>query len=48
MVWFGSRFGYPDPTYLDRVLEELAAKGVTPDSTDDPQEYKEYSKLFKW
>lgn len=22
-------FGYPDPTYLDRVLEELAAKGVT-------------------
>lgn len=23
------RFGYPDPTYLDRVTEELAAKGVT-------------------
>ncbi|KAK3095117.1 hypothetical protein FSP39_010496 [Pinctada imbricata] len=22
-------FGYPDPTYLSRVLEELAAKGVT-------------------
>ncbi|KAL5021300.1 hypothetical protein ScPMuIL_000455 [Solemya velum] len=22
-------FGYPDPTYLDRVLEELKAKGVT-------------------
>lgn len=22
-------FGYPDPTFLDRVLEELAAKGVT-------------------
>ncbi|KAK3094976.1 hypothetical protein FSP39_008624 [Pinctada imbricata] len=22
------RFGYPDPHYLDRVLEELAAKGV--------------------
>lgn len=22
-------FGYPDPTYLDRVMEELAAKGVT-------------------
>ncbi|KAK3610487.1 hypothetical protein CHS0354_016676 [Potamilus streckersoni] len=26
------RFGYPDPTYLDRVLEELAAKGVTEES----------------
>jgi len=25
------RFGYPDPTYLDRVKDELAAKGVTPD-----------------
>ena len=48
MVCFGFRFGYPDPTYLDRVLEELAAKGVTPESADDPQEYKEYSKLFKW
>lgn len=24
-------FGYPDPTFLDRVLEELAAKGVTQD-----------------
>ena len=23
------RFGYPDPTYLDRVTDELAAKGVT-------------------
>ncbi|XP_062614142.1 uncharacterized protein LOC134275876 [Saccostrea cucullata] len=23
------RFGYPDPTYLQRVQEELAAKGVT-------------------
>ena len=23
------RFGYPDPTYLDRVKEELAVKGVT-------------------
>ncbi|XP_078336705.1 uncharacterized protein LOC144626467 isoform X2 [Crassostrea virginica] len=40
--------GYPDLTYLDRVLEELAAKGVTPESADDPQEYTEYSKLFKW
>lgn len=24
-----NRFGYPDPTYLQRVQEELAAKGVT-------------------
>ena len=23
------RFGYPDPDYLDRVTQELAAKGVT-------------------
>lgn len=23
------RFGYPDPTYLDRVTEELEIKGVT-------------------
>ncbi|CAN0380565.1 unnamed protein product [Phaeothamnion confervicola] len=23
-------FGYPDPTYLDRVKEELAAKGISP------------------
>jgi len=22
-------FGYPDPTYFNRVKEELAAKGVT-------------------
>ena len=22
-------FGYPDPTYLQRVKDELAAKGVT-------------------
>ena len=26
-----SRFGYPDPTYLTRVQEELAAFGVTAD-----------------
>nr|XP_022339296.1 uncharacterized protein LOC111134504 isoform X2 [Crassostrea virginica] len=42
------RFGYPDPTYLDRVLEELAAKGVTPESADDPQEYTEYSKAIRY
>lgn len=39
-----ARFGYPDPTYLDRVLEELKAKGVTEESADDPEEYKEYSR----
>lgn len=42
------RFGYPDATYLDRVLEELGAKGVTKESADDPAEYKEYSKLFRY
>lgn len=26
-----SQFGYPDPTYLDRVTDELKVKGVTPD-----------------
>ncbi|XP_062600871.1 uncharacterized protein LOC134262490 [Saccostrea cucullata] len=40
------RFGYPDDTYLDRVLEELAVKGVTPESADDPEEYREYSRCF--
>lgn len=33
-----SSFGYPDPTYLNRVQEELASKGVTEDSMDDPPE----------
>jgi hypothetical protein len=41
------RFGYPDSTYLDRVMEELAAKGVTLESADDPQEYSEYSRFIK-
>uniref|UniRef100_D3YUA4 Deltex 3, E3 ubiquitin ligase n=6 Tax=Rodentia TaxID=9989 RepID=D3YUA4_MOUSE len=27
----GSKFGYPDPTYLTRVQEELRAKGITDD-----------------
>ena len=22
------RFGYPDPTYLQRVVQELAARGI--------------------
>ena len=49
-MWFVKhcRFGYPDPTYLDRVLEELAAKGVTPESADDPQEYTEYSRAMRY
>lgn len=29
IVFFFHRFGYPDPTYLQRVQEELAVKGVT-------------------
>ena len=29
--FFVFRFGYPDPTYLDRVLDELAAKGIKED-----------------
>ena len=24
-----SSYGYPDPDYLDRVIEDLKAKGVT-------------------
>jgi len=26
-------YGYPDPTYLQRVKEDLAAKGIVPDSS---------------
>lgn len=29
------RFGYPDPEYLDRVLDELAVKGVTKEDLRD-------------
>lgn len=29
IIFFLHRFGYPDPTYLQRVQEELAVKGVT-------------------
>lgn len=43
-LYCGFRCGYPDPTYLDRVLEELEDKGVTEESADDPEEYKEYTK----
>jgi len=28
------RFGYPDPTYLARVRDELAAKGITSDKVN--------------
>ena len=28
------RYGYPDPSYLARVREELAAKGITSDRQD--------------
>ncbi|KAK3105400.1 hypothetical protein FSP39_024365 [Pinctada imbricata] len=39
------RFGYPDKTYLDRVMEELTVKGVTEDSVDQ-DEHEEYTKAF--
>lgn len=44
----GCRFGYPDLTYLDRVLEELEVKGVTEESADDPEEYKEFSREIRY
>ncbi|KAK3105060.1 hypothetical protein FSP39_016460 [Pinctada imbricata] len=40
------KFGYPDFTYIDRVMDELSVKGVTEESADDPAEYTEYSKVF--
>lgn len=33
-----SGHGYPDPTYLDRVMLELAAQGVTDDDEDSNNE----------
>uniref|UniRef100_A0A8C5ATY3 E3 ubiquitin-protein ligase n=1 Tax=Gadus morhua TaxID=8049 RepID=A0A8C5ATY3_GADMO len=30
-LWGGPRFGYPDPTYMVRVTEELREKGITAD-----------------
>lgn len=30
------RFGYPDKTYLQRVRDELAVKGVTEQDTEKP------------
>jgi len=29
---FFPSYGYPDPTYLQRVKEDLAAKGIVPDA----------------
>ncbi|KAK3102236.1 hypothetical protein FSP39_009812 [Pinctada imbricata] len=40
------RFAYPDPTYIERVMDELSVTGVTEESADDPTEYEEYSKVF--
>jgi hypothetical protein len=31
----GGTFGYPDPTYLNRVTLELADRGVTLESDDE-------------
>ena len=31
---FVCRFGYPDSTYLKRVKEELAARGIVADHAD--------------
>ncbi|XP_061196803.1 uncharacterized protein LOC133205079 [Saccostrea echinata] len=42
------KFGYPDDTYLEGVMAELSAKGVTPESADDPREYSEYSKFVSY
>ena len=33
-----SGHGYPDPHYLDRVLGELAAQGVTEDDDEDDED----------
>jgi len=31
----GGTFGYPDPTYLDRVTDELKARDITPETVKD-------------
>jgi len=33
-----SGHGYPDPDYLDRVLQELAAQGVEDDQDEEEEE----------
>ncbi|KAL4232125.1 hypothetical protein ACF0H5_009700 [Mactra antiquata] len=35
-----TQFGYPDPTYLDRVTDELKAKGVTVDDIPKSKKHK--------
>lgn len=32
-------YGYPDPNYLKRVKDELAAKGIFPDPPADDSKY---------
>ena len=32
-----TKYGYPDPTYFNRVLEELASKGVNKDDYDEKE-----------
>jgi deltex-like protein len=34
-IMHGGPYGYPDPTYLQRVKEDLAAKGLVPDESFD-------------
>jgi len=34
-------YGYPDPTYFNRVKQELASKGVFLEEGDDPDSIKE-------
>lgn len=41
---FGSNLtghGYPDPNYLDNVLAELAAQGITEESVVQEKDWKE-------
>ena len=48
-------YGYPDPSYLVRVMQELADKGVTVkdltptqrDFIQNPDKYRDYSDFSK-
>lgn len=31
LIFFTFRFGYPDPSYLDRLEKELTDRGITED-----------------
>lgn len=33
LIFFTFRFGYPDPSYLDRLEKELTDRGITEDQT---------------